>query len=79
MYAHVLMEDPRDGAKYHRGDEVPADLPGLDELLEAGSVSDSEYGDAERAAERVQPDEIEIDGVVYRRSSDGAEAGEARN
>lgn len=53
MYAHALIEfpatqvdgelDPRAGDLYHPGDEVPDDLPGLDELVEWGSVSDKPW------------------------------------
>lgn len=32
MYANAKIEDPRDGTIYNIGDELPDDLPGLDEL-----------------------------------------------
>jgi hypothetical protein len=43
-FAHATIIDPREGRhRYEPGDQVPDDLPGLDELVEAGSVSDEEY------------------------------------
>ena len=42
-YAHALIENPEDGTKYQRGDKVPKSVPGYDELVEAGSISDEEY------------------------------------
>lgn len=38
MYAHVHLEDPRTDRKYLPGDAVPDDLPGIAELIDAGSV-----------------------------------------
>ncbi len=37
-YAHVHLEDPRTDRKYVPGDEIPVDLPGLDDLIEHGSA-----------------------------------------
>ena len=37
-YAHSLIEDPRDGSRYHPGDELPAGLPGVDELADSGAA-----------------------------------------
>jgi hypothetical protein len=82
-YAHALIEvpvDPEDTTKgvvkYDRGDEVPADLPGLDYLREGGSVGDEPY-DPEK--DKVPaPDVVEIDGVKYVKASDGSEATDAR-
>lgn len=42
-FAHALIE--HDGTKFQRGDELPADLPGLDELVEGGAASTDEYVD----------------------------------
>lgn len=47
LYAHAVVEDPRDGAKYERGDVVPDDLPGIDELTEHGSVSSDPYAESD--------------------------------
>lgn len=82
-YAHALIEVPVDAedaskgvVKFARGDEVPADLPGYDELVEGGSVSDEPY-DPEN--DKVPaPDTVEIDGVRYVKVSDGAEATDER-
>lgn len=41
LYAHVHLEDPRGSVKYEPGKVVPDDLPGIDELLEHGSVGPS--------------------------------------
>ena len=74
-YAHAVIEvpvDPEDvtqGVKrYERGDEVPDDLPGADELRDAGSVSDEPYDPAEDAAPPLK--EVVIDGVRYVRQED---------
>ena len=40
-YAHAVIE--HGSIKYQRGDLVPDDLPGLDELVEYGSVSSEPY------------------------------------
>lgn len=45
MYAHARIEHPLTGEIYERGDTVPDDLPGLDEMQEAGSVKDEEFTD----------------------------------
>lgn len=46
MYAHARIVDPRDGQVYERGaDNVPDDLPGIEELKEYGSVSDEPFTD----------------------------------
>lgn len=39
LYAQCAIRDQ--GTTYKPGDEVPEDLSGLDELVEAGSVADS--------------------------------------
>ena len=73
--AHATIEDPRDGTKYYRGDSVPDDLPGLKELTKFGSVKDEDYDpDAEP---KLVPDEVVIDGIVYKKSSDTVENGDA--
>lgn len=75
--AHAVIEyTDEDGGtvRYDRGTEVPSDVPGYDELVEAGSVSDETYDPEVEKPE--PPDEIEIDGVVYVKASDGATSGE---
>lgn len=67
--AHAVIEV--EDRKYQRGDDVPEDLPGYDELVEGGAVSDEPYDPAQDEAG--PPEELEIDGVVYRRVSDGAD------
>jgi hypothetical protein len=82
-YAHALIEvpvDPEDASKgvvkYSRGEEVPADLPGFDELVEGGSIADEPY---DPEADKVPaPDTVEIDGVRYVKVADGAEATDER-
>ena len=37
-YAHSLIEDPRDGSRYQPGDELPAGLPGVDELADSAAA-----------------------------------------
>lgn len=76
-YAHAVIEvpfdaeDPTQGVVvYQRGDEVPDDLPGAEELREHGSVRDEEY-DASKEPTQV-PDFVEIDGVRYVKADDGA-------
>lgn len=81
-YAHALIE--HEGTRYQRGDEVPDDLPGIDELREAGSVRDEEYVAPEPenhmplSATPVGDGEVVIDGVVYKRVADGADTDEQR-
>lgn len=41
LYAHAVIEGP-DG-RYERGDKVPADIPGREELEDAGSLSSEPY------------------------------------
>ena len=72
--AHALIEyTEEDGSviRIPRGTEVSEDVPGYDELVEAGSVSDEAY-DPE-VENPPAPEQIEIDGVVYVKASDGAE------
>lgn len=77
-YAHALIEVPRDAddpskgsVKYQRGDYVPDDLPGVDELREAGSVQDEEYDPSDEPV--LTPEFVEIEGVRYVKTGDGAE------
>ncbi len=72
LYAHAVIEDA-EGRRVEPGEEVPRDLPGLDELLEAGSVGAEPY---EPPAPE-PPAEVEIEGVVYRRAGERASASEA--
>jgi hypothetical protein len=76
-YAHAVIEvpvdveDPGKGVtRYNLGDEVPTDLPGYDELVEAGSVSDEEYDPSNEPV--LHPEFIEIDGVRYIKTGDSA-------
>lgn len=78
LYAHAVIEDPESGRKFQRGDAVPDDLPGIEELREFGSVSDEEYVAPEpdeaqvAAAEVVDEDTVIVGGVEYKRAEDGA-------
>ena len=71
LYAHARIEHPTSGEFYERGDVVPDDLPGLDEIVEAGSAREEPYDpDAET---QEPPQFVEIDGVRYaRQESDDA-------
>lgn len=72
LYAHAVIELP-DGSKIQRGAQVPEDLEGLDELVEAGSVSEDSY---DPAADKVDPpDVVEIEGFRYIKATDGGEGG----
>ena len=70
FYAHAIIEV--DGQKYHRGDSVPEDVPGFDELVEGGAVSENEY-DA-KVDVVPPPASVEIEGVVYKRVSDESDS-----
>lgn len=84
-YAHAVIEVPRDPAdpaagvyRYNRGDEVPADLDGIESLREYGSVADEPY-DPDLEPALGPPDVVEIDGVKYVKASDGASTEERTN
>ena len=84
-YAHAVIEIPRDPSdpsagvyRYNRGDEVPADLEGMDYLREGGSVADEPY-DPDSEPALGPPDVVEIDGVKYVKASDGATTEELTN
>jgi hypothetical protein len=85
-YAHATIEDPADGKKYMPGDTVPKKLQGFDELVEQGAISDEEYVPEPSAIAEpnltnvVEIDEntVEIDGVIYKKTSDSSEAADAR-
>jgi hypothetical protein len=75
LIAHAVIEvpvdaeDPTQGVtRYERGDAVPEDLDGIEELIDAGSVSEEEYDPAEDAAPPLQ--EVVIDGIRYVRQED---------
>ena len=83
-YAHAVIEVPVDAddpgkgvVKYNRGDTVPDDLPGIDELVESGAVRDDEYDSSDEPTQ--VPDFVEIDGVRYIKTSDGASSEEQSN
>jgi hypothetical protein len=76
LYAHALIE-LEDGTRYQRGETVPEDVDGIEELMEAGSVSEAEYDPA--ADVSPAPEVVEIDGVKYVKASDGAEAEDVRS
>ncbi len=71
--AHAVIEyTEEDGSvvRINRGDEVSDSVPGYDELAESGAVSDQPY---DAAVEKPPaPEQVEIDGVVYVKASDGA-------
>jgi hypothetical protein len=74
-YAHSLIEvpvDPEDVSKgvikYDRGDSVPTNLPGMDELIEGGAVSNEQY---DPSIDVVGPPmTIDIDGITYIQASE---------
>lgn len=74
-YAHALIE-LEDGTRIQRGQEVSEEIPGYDELVEAGSIRDEEYDPAE---DEVGPPEfVEVGGVRYLKANDGAETADVR-
>ncbi len=79
-YAHALIEytdDDGNVVRFNLGDKVSKDVPGYDELVDGGAISDKPYDpDAEP---KLTPEFVEIDGVRYVKSKDGAEAEDARN
>lgn len=82
LYAHAVLEipnDPEDSTqgvtKYQRGEIVPSDLPGSDELLESGAISEEEYDPI--VDEVGPPATLEMDGVTYVIASE--QHGEASN
>jgi hypothetical protein len=69
-YAHALIEVRQDDGsvvKYDRGEEVPTDIPGYDEMVEAGSIRDEEYDPDQDKSD--PPPYVEIDGVRYMRQN----------
>lgn len=75
-YAHAVIETS-DGTVYKRGDQVPSDLEGYDELVDAGSVRDEEYDAADEPTQT--PDFVEIDGVRYIKTGEGSGSEENSN
>lgn len=75
LYAHAVIETA-DGTRINRGDVVPADLEGVEDLQAGGSVRSDEY--VEQPLEVQPPNEIVIDGVTYKKASDGAVTGDER-
>jgi hypothetical protein len=71
-YAHALIET--ENGRIERGEEVPQDLPGIEELRESGAVSSEPY--EPQQDENPPPEEITIDGVRYVRAQDGATSAE---
>lgn len=67
LYAHALIE-LEDGSRITRGQEITTEIAGLDELKEAGSVSSKPYD--ETKDQLPPPDEVEIEGYVYKRASE---------
>ncbi len=70
--AHALIE--ADGVRYARGQDVPDDLPGIEELREYGAVSDEAYDPA--VDEVPPPEEVVIEGVTYKRAHDSFDSAE---
>lgn len=75
-YAQVFIEDrPEPGGdvvRYRPGDEVPDTISGYDELVEHGSVVEEFDEDAD-VLTAAPPDEVVIDGVVYKRAAETME------
>jgi hypothetical protein len=74
-YAHAVIETP--DRTYKRGDEVPADLDGYDQLVEAGSVRDEAYDPAEEPVQT--PEFVEINGVRYVKTGESSGSQEDSN
>lgn len=71
-FAHAVIE--LDDRTYQRGEKVPEDLPGFEELLDGGAVSKDEYDASVDVVPA--PDYVEIDGVRYVKTSDSAGSAE---
>lgn len=70
LYAHAIIE-LEDGTRIPRGQEITkiaTEIAGIDELTEAGSVSSKPYD--ETKDQLPPPDEVEIEGYVYKRASE---------
>lgn len=79
-YAHALIEyTDAEGnlVRIAQGAEVTTDIPGYDEIVEGGGIKDEPYDP--NAEPKLVPDYVEIDGVRYVKSTDGAEAEDVRN
>lgn len=74
-YAHALIE-LSDGTRVKRGDPVEGEFDGYDALVESGAISDEPYD--EESDKVGAPETVEIDGVVYVKANDGAEADDVR-
>lgn len=63
MYAYALTEDPRDGARYGIGDELPDDLPGLEAIVADGWAGEDPPPASDPAASPtvlvLEPDTVE--------------------
>lgn len=71
-YAHAVIEDHEAGVVYQPGDKITTDVPGFDELVEGGAISSEQYVEPPP----LMPDEVDIGGVVYKRSQDNGSAKE---
>ena len=58
MYAHAVIHDHENEIYYERGDEVTTDIPGYDELVEAGSIQGVPW-------EPESPEEEKLDAMVH--------------
>lgn len=74
MYAHARIEHPETGEVYERGDVVPDDLPGIEELAEFGSVSEDEFDDPDPY--KKSPDNAMQDALRIQAARDRYVAGE---
>lgn len=78
-YAHALIEytdDDGNVVRIARGDSVSSDTPGYEELVDNGAVRDESYDPS--AEPKLTPEYVEIDGVRYVKTTDGAEADDVR-
>jgi hypothetical protein len=60
FYAHAVVHDHEADVIYQRGDEIGPDVPGFDELVEAGSVKDEPYEPEEQEVELIHETETVV-------------------
>ena len=77
-YAHALIENPEDGTKYRRGDEVPAKFVKANpDLVEGGAISDDPYDPQVDVSP--PPAEVQIEGARYIKVEDSADTEDVRD
>lgn len=67
LYAHALIE-LEDGTRFDRGETLPEDIPGIEDIKEAGSASTEPYDETQD--QLPPPEEVEIEGFIYKRTGE---------